>query len=596
MNEKWHNGFLVTVHRVAVKRPTVKCLAVARFAATSRYALVAVSVGLLAGQTPSTTVTPSPTFKVSTRLIQVNVIVHDKKGDPALGLTKDQFTLFDQGAAQRIVFFSDQCSSQQPDQPAAVAAKAAGSGGTNVFSNRPEEGAAAPGSVTAILFDSLNTDFLDTGFARARVEKFLKGIQPGDRVALYGLSTKLLVLHDFTGDADALAQALEKFKAIENAETSATKFKESNISAGPVGYSASVDGAINDMNQKRADLFMGARVQATASALEAIAKHLAGLPGRKNLIWVSGSFPMNIGIFQRRLQGTRPEKEGFSAEVNAAARALSGANVAIYPVDARAMTTLGGVFNAATSPVMTARQLQNSAGRPGDLAPIRDVGTMQTLADATGGRVFENTNDIEGAVRSAIDDSRCTYVLGYYPDHNKWDGTFREIKVQAKHAGVETRYRRGYVAFPEAPLDQTRAPLTAANVLAGQIESTELGLTLQIEPQAGPARAREIKAHLRFDAAAMRFEEKDGRWTDDLDVLWVQLDAKGGLVVSNGQTLTLKLSPETYHATAGNGVKMSTVEGIADQTAQLRFVARDRGTGAEGSVTIPVGALFGQAQ
>jgi VWFA-related protein len=567
---------------------------------------------LLAGQTPSTSkttsktttvttpaTTQSPTFRVSTRLIQVSVIVHDKKGDPAPGLTKDQFTLFDQGGAekeksgpQRIVFFSDQCSSKQPDQSAAVTSKPAVSDGPNVFSNRPEEGAAAPGSVTAILFDSLNTDFLDTGFARARVEKFLKGIQPGDRVALYGLSTKLLVLHDFTGDADALAQALDRFKATENAQTSAAKFKESHISP-------DVDGMLNDMNQKRSDLFMVGRVQATAAALEAIAKHLAGLPGRKNLIWVSGSFPMNIGIFQRRLPGTRPEKQAFSKEVETAARALSNADVAIYPVDARGLTTLEGLFNAATSPIMTSGQLSGRAGRPPDLAPTRDVGTMQALADATGGRVFENTNDIEGAVRSAIDDSRCTYVLGYYPDHNKWDGNFREIKVQVKRAGpaersgFDTRYRSGYMAFPDAPLDQNRAPLSATSLLGGPIESTELGLTVQIEPQVGPGE-RQIKAHLRFDTAEMRFEEKDGRWMDDLDVLWVQLDEKGDLVVSNGQTLTLKLSPETYAAAAANGVKMSTTETIADQAVKLRFVARDRGTGAEGSVTIPVRAVFWQ--
>ncbi len=563
------------------------------FAARSRYALAVISVALLAGQTPVTrgttpATTQSPTFHVSTRLIQVNVIVHDKKGDPAAGLTKDQFTLFDQGAAQRIGFFSDQCASKQPDQPAVVAGRQAGlSGGANVFSNRPEEGAAAPGSVTAILFDSLNTDFLDTGFARARVEKFLKGIQPGDRVALYGLSTKLLVLHDFTGDADALVQALEKFKADENPETGATKFKESHI--GPL-----FDGPTNDSNQRMSDLFMGGRVQATASALEAISKHLAGLPGRKNLVWISGSFPMNIGYFQKRLQGTRPSKEGFSKEVEAAARALSSANVAIYPVDARALTTLGGAFDAATAPKMGVRQLQMTTNRPPDLAPIRDVGTMQTLADATGGRVFENTNDIEGAVRNAIDDSRCTYVLGYYPDHNKWDGNFREIKVQLKRSGLDTRYRRGYAAFPDAPLNQNRAPLAAASLPAGEIESTELGLTMQIEPPDGLAGARQIKAHLRIDAGAMRFEQKDGRWTDDLDYLWVQLAADGGLVVSHAQTLTLRLSPETYQAAAGNGLRMSFTEAIADQTVQLRFVARDRGTGAEGSVTIPVGKVFGK--
>jgi len=159
---------------------------------------------------------------------------------------------------------------------------------------------------------------------------------------------------------------------------------------------------------------------------------------------------------------------------------------------------------------------------------------------------------------------------------------------------LDTRYRRGYMAFPDAPLDQNRAPLAAANALAGEIESTELGITVQVEPQVGTE--RQIKAHLRFDTAAMRFEQKDGRWTDDLDVLWVQLAADGGVILSNGQTLTLKLSPETYAGAAANGVKMSTTETIADQTAQIRFVARDRGTGAEGSVTIPVGKVFGQVK
>ncbi len=568
---------------------------VRRVAVTCRWALLAASV--LAGQTPA------PTFHVSARLIQVSVIVHDKKGDPITGLTKDQFALFDQGAPQRIIFFSEQSGalSPQPNQAhPSTGAQAAASAGANVFSNRPAEGAAGAG-ITAILFDSLNTNFGDTAFARARVEKFLKGIQPGDRVALYGLSTKLLVLHDFTDDADALVQALSQFKASENVETSATKFKESHVD--PL-----IDGINNDNNQRLADVYMGSRVQNTAAALEAIAKHLAGMPGRKNLVWVSGSFPISIGYFQKRLQGTRPDKQAFEQEVEASGRALSSANIAIYPVDAHTLTTLGGVFNAATSPKMTARQLQMTTTRPPDLAPIGDLGTMQKLAEATGGRVFENTNDIEGAVRSAIDDGRSTYVLGYYPDHNQWDGTFREIKVQVKRSspaersgpaerfGVETRYRRGYMAFPDTPLDQNRAPLTAASVLAGQIESTELGLTMQIEPPVATAGTRQIKAHLRIDAAAMRFEQKDGRWTDDVDYLWVQVAGDGGLVISHAQTLTLKLSLETYQTAAANGLKMSFTEVIADPTVELRFVARDRGTGSLGSIKIPLRTVFGQAR
>lgn len=534
---------------------------------------------LLAGQTSP------PTFHVSTRLIQVSVVVHDKKGDPVTGLTKDQFALFDQGAAQRIVFFSE----QNRPRLDTVARAAAAPAGTNIFSNRPEESSAGAGSVTAILFDSLNTDFLDTGFARARVKKFLAGVQPGDRVALYGLSTKLLVLHDFTGDADALVEALDRFKAGDSFETSATKFKESNINA-------LIDGKNNDINQRVSDIYMATRVRNTASALEAIAKHLAGMPGRKNLIWVSASFPINIGSFQKRLQGTRPDKQTFDREVDAAGRALSGGNVAIYPVDAHALTTLGGVFNAVTTPRMGPIQLQTTTNRAPDLAPVGDLGTMETLAQATGGRVFANTNDIEGAVRSAIDDGRSTYVLGYYPDHNQWDGGFRELKVQVKHAGLETRYRRGYIAFSDTPLEQNRAPLKAADVGAEPLESTELGLTVQVEPQVGPGGARLIKAHFRIDTAAMRFEQKDGRWTDDLDYLWVQLAGDGGVVLSHTQTLTPTLSAETYQSATVNGLRISFTESIADPTTALRFVARDRGTGALGSLTIPLRNIFGQVR
>lgn len=527
--------------------------------------------GLLAAQTPAT-------FHISSRLIQVSVIVHDHKGEPVMGLDKDQFTLFDQGKTQRIAFFSEQAS--QPAQSPAAPIAPTTSGRT--FSNRPVEGNTAPANITAILFDSLNTDFHDAAFARGRVDKFLHAIRPEDQVALYGLSSRLVVLHDFTDDQDALVKALARFKAGDTFEAGVTKFSESH---GDPLFS----GPINDTNQRVSDMYMGSRVQQTAAALESIARHLAGVPGRKNLVWVSGSFPVNIGYFQKRLQGTRPDKQAFGAEVDNAGRALSNSNIAIYPVDAHALTALGGVFNAATTPTLAYGQLHTRAAEPLPARPELD--TMQTLAEATGGRVFLNTNDIEGAVRSAIDDSRGSYVLSYYPDHDQWDGKFREIKVQVKHPNVEVRYRRGYSAFPDIPLDPKRAPLTAADGSRGPLDSTELGLTIQVEPVVEGG-VRLIKARLRFDTGGMQFEQKDGRWLDELDVLWVQSDADGKLVTSNGQTLTLKLSDQTYQTAIPNGVRMTSTEAIDEHAAQLRFVARDKGTGAIGSVKIPLKNVF----
>ncbi len=82
---------------------------------------------------------------------------------------------------------------------------------------------------------------------------------------------------------------------------------------------------------------------------------------------------------------------------------------------------------------------------------------MNLLAERTGGRAFFNTNDIQGAIRRAIDDSRVTYVLGFNPDHGNWNGKFREIKIKVKRPDTNIRYRRGYFALAdEAPADQQK--------------------------------------------------------------------------------------------------------------------------------------------
>ena len=128
------------------------------------------------------------------------------------------------------------------------------------------------------------------------------------------------------------------------------------------------------------------------------------------------------------LPSAPPDRETFKDQIDAAARALNDANVAVYPVDARGLNP-----------------------PPKGAPPQGDFDTMNEIADRTGGRAFYNTNDIAGSVREAIDDSRVTYVLGYYPDHGEWNGKFREIKIKVNRPGVEVRYRRGYFAVTDAP-------------------------------------------------------------------------------------------------------------------------------------------------
>src|SRR5437868_3838738 len=138
-----------------------------------------------------------PTFRTDARLVEVSVVVHDQKGEAVAGLTRDDFTLFEDGRAQAIDLFSVESAAAtradaMPEVRSDTAAPAAA-----VFSNHL--GTAAHGSVTAILFDRVNTRLEDQHPARDQIAKFLREIRPDDRIALYSLEwNRTRVLHDFT--------------------------------------------------------------------------------------------------------------------------------------------------------------------------------------------------------------------------------------------------------------------------------------------------------------------------------------------------------------------------------------------------------------
>ena len=184
--------------------------------------------------------------------------------------------------------------------------------------------------------------------------------------------------------------------------------------------------------------------------------------GRKNLIWISSAFPIVIGNASGTLSSLK-------AELNTGFRSLNDANVAVYPVDARRLI---GAFSS------RAADKQQSFTTLSTVRSMTD--TMEVVAEETGGRAYFNTNDLRGAMRRAIDDSRVSYVLGYYPTNTKWDGGFRQIKVEVKRRGVEVRHRKGYLAVPTI-LNTTTSRRDALHKAAlDPLQATEIILSAQV--------------------------------------------------------------------------------------------------------------------
>ena len=525
-------------------------------------------------------------LKSTTRLVQVNVIVQNKQGEPVEGLKKEDFTIQDQGKEQKVATFSANSAAPRDSFPASILPP-------NVFTNRIGQTGRTPGSVAVILFDALNTSIQEQVYARQQVVKFLSQLQPQDHAAIYVLTSRLIVLNEFTQDSSSLLRAIEQLRGYSSAPldaskpvpidqgTFAVKTPESDEMASRLkGFLEAADGQISDFANIN-------RAETTTSAIEAIANHVARIPGRKSLVWVSGSFPMTIGFDGETLSQPGREQRSFREELEHAARALNQANMAIYPVDARGLMT-SPRFSAANNSRFDPRSPMR------DLNPDQNViDTMIVLADRTGGRASYNTNDIGGAVGRALADGQYTYTLGFYPTHGKWDGKFHELKVHVNEKGLTLRFRKGYFASPDPPNGPTESQAALDAAIASPVEWTNLDVEVTLK--AFEASSRTLEIQVAMDTHELLLEPKNGRWSGKLYLLFGQLGAGDKGITSVKETLTMNLKQDTYEKLLKIGTKFTGRVILSPDTVNLRVIAQDVSSGAIGTLTIPIKKFLGAA-
>jgi len=477
-------------------------------------------------------------LRTTTRLVQVNVIVNDKHGDPISGLAQKDFSILDNGKPQEIRVFS--AETDFPSAPSRAPLP------PDTYTNRPEEQTNIPTSITVILLDALNTEAADQTLARKHVIRVLQEIQPQEYVALYWLGNGLHILHDFTTDASVLRQVLAGYESkssreFDNSELADPSLNTPNPST-PAGEASERQAFRLAFDQRVANQSTRDRVRATVAALIAIANHLGTRKGRKNLVWVSSSFPVSLGFDKFDLNWTNDTGEDFAADVRGAARALTDANIAVYPVDARGL--LGSTISANQG------DLDAHIGDPTETEtrlPTRGVpetfDTMRILAERTGGRAFYGTNDLAGAIRHAMKDSRVTYTLGYYPAAVKWDGSFHEIKVKVTAPGAKVRARSGYFALPDAPMSPPKDGHALISELAASwLPATAIGLHVRAQLSRALG-SPTLTAEVHLDLREIQMQQKEGRWTGTVRSVFLQLDNAGHILQADDQTFHLISMP-----------------------------------------------------
>jgi VWFA-related protein len=307
--------------------------------------------------------------------------------------------------------------------------------------------------------DALNTSRVNQIFMREAMVKFLEKLPENEPIAVYLLSDKLRLVQDFTTDPALLKQVVRTFKG---KSSPLLNVAADGTAIAPIlpGIAQSLPpqmaGQIREFQDQLTATMSDQRVEMTLAALNSLSRTLAGYPGRKNLIWISETFPFDIMLSDISAKSTMNDRH-YSSGIAKTGNLLSDSQVAIYPLDARGLAG-NGVF----SPSANADQYGNPMGAAtlrGGMGAQMDResddrmaarSTMNDLAERTGGRAFYNRNDLDGALRDSIEDGSTYYTLGYYPEDKDWNGAFRKIQIKTKRAGAKLRYRIGYFATDNA--------------------------------------------------------------------------------------------------------------------------------------------------
>lgn len=502
----------------------------------------------------------APVFRASTRLIQVSVVVQDGRKKPVEGLTAEDFQVFEDGKAVPVAFFS-----ALGKAPTDVASAAKG-----VFTNRVQS---PGGGVVAIVYDRLNTAVFDQQRVRDAVVKYLSQVNPDDRIGLYVLDGKGMgILHDFTRDARSLLRVLERVKGrVGAAESVAEAPLDFSVFGDALEqqlteFAETGDASFRSFTQRRMAL-------SSIEGLEAVARHLRGVPGRKNIIWISSGFPFEFRAFQ---PVGNNHQELMSRETARAARALNDTDAAVYVVDARGLV---GAFATPPSSKHQAFTTLDSALKP--------IEGLRQFAQQTGGEAFFNTNDLGGAISKAVEDSRLTYILGYYTDEKAWDGKFRKIQVKVRRDDVDVRHRAGYFAIPSSALPQPTRSEAILDALESPLEVTALPLTVSFEA----ALDGKVTLAIRIEPGAPLLEKRGNTWHGAVDIAVAQSLPNGKLTADADLTIPLALDDATRTQLLKDGLRLTRTIALHGEAHDVRVVARDPANGAVGSVIIPAKAI-----
>jgi VWFA-related protein len=582
---------------------------------------------------------PVASIRTQANLVLLDVVV-TQSGNAVHELGQESFHVLDNGVAQGLTVFEE----HRAVAPSASAMAKPPALGPNTYSNVPQgpEGSAA----NVLLLDGLNTPVADQMNVRRQMIDYLKNIPPGTRIAVFTLASRLRMMEGFTTDPSGIIAALESKKGAgqQSAQQSALLDQEfdqavanSTNGMGEVGADPETLASFEQFQADFASFETDMRVRMTLDALDELARYLNPIPGRKNLIWFSGSFPLSIDADPNQSSPFEAMR-AYADDVRLTDGMLSAARVAVYPVDARGLMTTPSMSAANdytnSSPTgapgaggrgrgrtMSAGNATNStAGFAAMKADdnfakqtMKEHATMQQIAEETGGEAFVDTNGIKDAVARAITNGSSYYTVGYVPSFKEYDGSFHRLKVTVD-GQYQTEYRRGY--FADDPAKAKISPAASQQLMTAALEQgapplSEVLFKVRVQAADASAASGAVGAGMAGAGAAGTGAVKgpvkryaidygvpvhslafpaaeDGVRHGRLEFTVVAYDTDGKQVTSVDQSAFFDLNPTLYAQVLKFGIPMHQEIDLPVGRMFVRVAVHDMTSDRVGAIEVPV--------
>jgi VWFA-related protein len=518
------------------------------------------------------------TFRSRVNLVMVPVVVRDRNGRTIGDLHKGDFQLLDSGKPQVISKFS-------VEKSGAAKAEAAKPAADNAADKAPESTLAVPDRFVIYLFDDVHLSFGDLVQVREAAGKhFDATLQASDRAAIFTTSGQGIL--DFTDDRQKLHAALLRLRPHPIARSSFTdcpyvpyyvadmadnKHDPMAVDAvtstaaaclgvslsDPAGRQAAQSAANSAIFRARSGGEQESRV--SLSVLKDAVRRVSAMPGQRIVVLASP------GIYAPELQHEKNDIIDRAVRSNVIINSLDARGV--YYVDPGGDISTPSQFSVDAAPAM-GRYLRESAMVEGDL--------LAEMASGTGGKLFQNSNDLGHGFQLLAAAPEYVYVLGFAPQNLKLDGKFHNLKVTLKDfKNVNLQARRGYYA-PKTVTDPNEAArLEIEEALFSREEVRDFPVQLRMQFFKRDEANAKLSAVAHVDLHQIRFRKADGRNYDNLTVIYGLFDRNGNYISGNKQLVEMRLIDQTLAKTLNSGLTLRSSFDVHPGGYVIRLIVRD---------------------